>query len=113
MTKRRNLLITGSVVLALAAGGIGISQAIGDDPGRDVSGPRAEQAGRAALHAVGADTVERVQRSQERGAAWDVEVFKRENRLDTWPGSESRGRQIEVLLDARLDFVQASVTGYK
>ena len=113
MTKRRNLLIAGSAALALAAGGIGISQAIGDDPGRAVSGPAAERAGQAALHAVGADTVERVERTHERNAAWDVEVFKRESRLevDASGGSATSGRRIEVLLDRDLDLVRASETG--
>ena len=109
MMKNRHILIAGSAALAIAAGGIGISQAIGDDPGRAVSGPHAERAGQAALHAVGADTIERVERTHDGTAVWEVEVVKRNSRLevDAAPGGESKGRRIKVLLDRDLDLVRA------
>jgi hypothetical protein len=90
MTRRKTAIVTGGAVLALAAGGVGIAQAVdgGDDDGPDkpISGPALERAERAALDHVGEGKVTETEAGDEEGY-YEVEV--------TRPG----GAQVDVHLD--------------
>ena len=74
MTRSRKLLIGGAVLVALGAGGVGLAQAGGDD--EQATGPDADRAKAAAVKAVGGGTAVAVEREDEGGAAWEVEVRK-------------------------------------
>ena len=76
MTRRRKLLITGTVVLALGAGGVGIAQAVGGDSDEQATGPDADRAKAAAVKAVGGGSAVSVERDDDDGGAWEVEVRK-------------------------------------
>lgn len=75
---RRKHLIIGGTVLALAAGGAGIAQAVGgsEDDREAVSGPDADRARAAALEITGGGEANSVERDDENGATWEVEVTK-------------------------------------
>jgi hypothetical protein len=106
MALRRKHAIVAAAVLGMGAGGLGIAQAVsgeakeasaaeavrvaqtpGDDADEQVGGPEAERAERAAVDAVGGGRVVGVEREDERGVAWEVEVVQRD------------GREVEVDLD--------------
>jgi hypothetical protein len=89
MTRRNKLLITGAAVLALAAGGVGIAQAVGGDSDEQRSGPAAEKAKAAALAAVGGGSVTGVERADADGPSGGFEVEVK--RAD--------GSQVEVQID--------------
>ena len=91
MTRRRKLLISGIVVLALGAGGVGFAQAVGDSE-ENVTGPEADAAKRAAVSVVGGGKAVGVERDDGDGAAWEVEV-------------ERDGKTIEVRLTGGLQRV--------
>jgi hypothetical protein len=76
MTRRRKLLITGTVVLALGAGGVGLAQAVGGDSEEQVAGPEADRAKAAAVKAVGGGKAVGVEREDDGDGAWEVEVEK-------------------------------------
>lgn len=76
MTRRRNLLIGGAVILALGVGGVGLAQAVGGDSEEQVSGPDADRAKAAAAKLVGGGKAVGVERDDGSGAAWEVEVEK-------------------------------------
>jgi hypothetical protein len=76
MTRRRKLLIGGTVVLALGAGGVGLAQAVGGDSEEQVSGPAADRAKAAAVKLAGGGKAVGVERDDGGGAAWEVEVQK-------------------------------------
>jgi hypothetical protein len=97
MRGRRKLLIVGAAVLLVAAGGVGIAQAVGGDSEEQVTGPEADRAKRAAVEAVGGGRVVGVEREDEGAAAWEVEVRKGD-------------REVEVKLDSNLQSV-GSETG--
>jgi len=85
---RRLIVVAGSVVV-LAAGGVGIAQAVGGGSQEQITGPVAEKAVAAALEAVGGGTVLEIERQDGDGAGlFEVEV----QRAD--------GAQVEVHLDA-------------
>jgi hypothetical protein len=88
MTGGRKLLIAGAAVLLVAAGGVGIAQAVGGDSEEQVTGPEADRAKRAAERAVGGSAVG-VERGDDGGAAWEVEV-------------QRGGREVEVNLGSDL-----------
>lgn len=74
---RRNKLVVGGAVLALAAGGVGIAQAVGgDDEDASVTGPQADRAKAAALRITNGGTANSVERDGENGATWEVEVTR-------------------------------------
>ena len=75
--KRKHLII-GGVVAALAAGGVGIAQAVGGGEEDDASltGPQADRAKAAALSITEGGTANSVERDSENGATWEVEVTK-------------------------------------
>jgi hypothetical protein len=74
MSRSRKLLITGVAVVAVGAGGVGIAQAVGGDSEEQVTGPDADRAKRAAVQAVGGGRAIGVERGDDDGAAWEVEV---------------------------------------
>jgi hypothetical protein len=74
MTRSRKLLVTGAAVLVLGAGGVGIAQAVGGDSEEQATGPQADRAKRAAVEAVGGGRAVGVERGDDDGAAWEVEV---------------------------------------
>lgn len=74
-------------MLALAAGAAGIAQAVGGDDDEQVTGPAADRAASAAVRVAGGGKVTEVERNDEGGTGWEVEV----RRAD--------GSQVEVHLD--------------
>jgi hypothetical protein len=76
MTRRRKLLIGGAMVLALGAGGVGLAQAGGDDSDEQATGPDADRARAAAVRLVGGESAVAVERDDDNGGAWEVEVRK-------------------------------------
>jgi hypothetical protein len=89
MTGGRKMLIAGAAAIFVAAGGVGIAQAVGGDSEEQVSGPQADRAKRAAVEAAGGGRVVGVEREDDGGAAWEVEV-------------QQGGREVEVALDDNL-----------
>ena len=74
--KRKYLLAAGAA-LAVAAGGVGIAQAVGgDDESETVTGPGADRAKAAALREIDGGRVNAVERDSEDGATWEVEVTR-------------------------------------
>jgi uncharacterized membrane protein YkoI len=109
MRQRRTVAIITLTALALGVGTLGIAQALGgaasrssvaqaprttdttgDDADAVVRGSEAERAGRAAADAVGGGRVSAVEREDEPGVAWEVEVVQPD------------GTQVEVDLDRSL-----------
>jgi uncharacterized membrane protein YkoI len=93
MTRSRKLLITGATALALGAGAVGIAQAVNGDSDEQATGPDADRAKQAAVQSVGGGRAVAVERNDEGGAGWEVEVV----------GSD--GRQVEVQLNQKLERV--------
>ncbi|HEY6776361.1 MAG TPA: PepSY domain-containing protein [Thermoleophilaceae bacterium] len=88
MTRRRGVVLAGAVGLAIAAGAVGVAQAVGgDSDDQSATGPDADRAKQAAVGAVGGGRVTGVEREDEQGEAWEVEVRR------------SDGREVEVKLD--------------
>jgi hypothetical protein len=76
VTRNRKLAIAGVAVLAVAAGGVGIAQAVGGDSEERATGPDADRAAAAATRSVGGGRVTGVERDDEGGGAWEVEVVR-------------------------------------
>jgi hypothetical protein len=93
MTRSRKLLIAGAATLALGAGADGIAQAVGGDSDERVTGPEADKARQAAVESVGGGRAAAVERDDEGGGAWEVEVIRGD------------GRQVEVHLSQSLEQV--------
>jgi len=73
----RKLSIAAVCALALAAGGVGIAQAVGGDDGSErATGPGADKATAAALEITKGGHANSVERDSENGATWEVEVTK-------------------------------------
>jgi hypothetical protein len=88
MTRSRRLVLTGAVGLAIVAGAVGVAQAVGgDSDDQPATGPDADRAKQAAVAAVGGGRVTGVEREDEQGEAWEVELRR------------SDGREVEVELD--------------
>ena len=85
--KRKHLVI-GGLVLAVSAGGVGAAVAAGggEDAREQVSGPGADEARSAAL-AAHPGTANAVERDNENGATWEVEI------------TGSDGKTVDVRLD--------------
>jgi hypothetical protein len=89
MTRKRTGIVGGAAVLALAAGGVGIAQAVGgDDDGSEkaITGPALREASQAALDHVGEGKVTETEVGDEEGY-YEVEVSR--------PG----GGEVDVHLD--------------
>jgi CHRD domain len=95
MKRSRRMLLTVAAGVALAAGVVGVAQAVGGDSEEQARGPDADRAKRAALEAVGGGRVTGVERENERGEAWEVELRRND------------GRKAEVKLDR--NFKRSSV----
>ena len=91
MNRKTKLAAVGVSAVALAAGGVGIAQAVGGGESEgQVTGTEADKAKRAALEAVGGGRVLEVEREDDGRAGWEVEV------------SRNDGQQVEVHLDSDL-----------
>lgn len=94
MQRTRKLLIAGTALAALAAGGVGAAFAgSGDDGEHQATGPGADRARRAALEITRGGTANAVERDSEDGAVWEVEVTRPD------------GRTVDVRLDERFELV--------
>jgi hypothetical protein len=83
------LAAVGGVAATLALGGAAWALAGGgDDEGAGATGPGADRARAAALEHLGGGTANAVERDDEDGATWEVEVTK------------SDGKTVDVRLDA-------------
>jgi hypothetical protein len=93
MRINRRYVAAAAVAAALATGtGVALATAGGDDDaGEQVSGPAAAKARGAALAVTGGGTANAVERDDEDGATWEVEVTKPD------------GETVDVRLDERLD----------
>jgi hypothetical protein len=89
------ILVGAAVVAAIGLGGSAIARATGafDDEGQQLRGPEAVRAAAAALRATDGGTVNAVERDNENGATYEVEV----TRMD--------GSTVDVRLDASFDVV--------
>ncbi len=95
---KRKLSIAAVCALALAAGGVGIAQAVGGDDGNETTtGPGADKATAAALKITNGGHANAVERDSENGATWEVEVTKTD------------GKTVDVRLDQ--DFKLVVVEG--
>jgi hypothetical protein len=86
---RKRLVVAGAAVIAVSAAGVGIAQAVGEGDER-VTGPAADRAGRAAVDIVGGGSVKSVEREDDDGAAYEVEVVRAD------------GKTVEVELNSAL-----------
>jgi hypothetical protein len=100
MGRKQKLVITPAAALVLGASGVGIAQAVRDsdtqasgpeagwsaqtagiavtdNPDAEASASEAEQAGRAAVQALGGGRVVGIEREDEGRVAWEVEVVQR------------------------------------
>lgn len=95
MTRKRKVLVGGAAALALAGGGVGVAQALGgegEEAEQTVTGPQAQRVRAAALKLV-PGTAGSVERDDEQGAVWEVEVRRPD------------GSTVDVRLDADLQKV--------
>jgi uncharacterized membrane protein YkoI len=94
MSINRKTVAVAAVAAALAAGGVGIANAVTGDSEEQVTGPDADKAKAAALDAVGGGTVSEIE-YQEAGSAgfYEVEVTRDD------------GSQVEVHLDGEYQLV--------
>jgi hypothetical protein len=75
----RKTMVAGLAVLAVAAGGVGVASAVGvggGDSEGSASGLGADRATAAALKITGGGKANQVERDNENGAVWEVEVTK-------------------------------------
>lgn len=93
MRPTRRMIIAGGAVLALAAGGAGIANAVGGDSDENITGPAADRAAQAAVEAAGGGRATEVERNDEGGTGWEVEVLR------------AGGKQVEVHLNDRFERV--------
>ncbi len=93
MITRRNKLAIGVAAIAVAAGGGTYAYAGGGDDGEGTAtGPGADRARQAALAHLGGGTANAVERDNEKGATWEVEVTK-------------GGKPVDVRLDANFKVI--------
>jgi hypothetical protein len=89
MGTKIKLLATIGAAGVLGVGGVGIAQALGEEPDDiQMTGPDAEKAKAAALKAVGTGRVASVETENEPGSAWEVEIVRPD------------GTEIEATLDS-------------
>jgi hypothetical protein len=112
MTNTRNILISGIVAVALSAGAVGIAQAVGGDEETNVSAAQEDRAARAALKVVEHGKVVSIAHDSAGVAAWEVEVFKPGQALESFSDRTATGRHIVVYLDRDFNWLEATVEGY-
>ena len=88
MTAKLKITAAAAAAVVLAFGGAAIVQASGDDGEGKASGPQAEQATAAALKITKGGEANSVERDDENGATWEVEITKTD------------GKTVDVRLDA-------------
>jgi uncharacterized membrane protein YkoI len=95
MGRTRRIVIAAAATAALAAAGAGTAIAVsgGDDGDEQATGPGADRARAAALEITGGGTANAVERDNENGATWEVEVTKPD------------GATVDVRLDERYGLV--------
>jgi hypothetical protein len=84
-------LVAVGVLVAVAGGAIALAG--GSDSEGGITGPQADRAIRAALEATGGGTANAVERDNENGATWEVEV------------STPEGNTVDVRLDEKYRLV--------
>ena len=96
MQVRRKVVIAAGAAVVLAAGGVGIANAVaGSDGEGGATGPDAQRAEAAALRLIPGGTANAVERDSENGATWEVEVRRPD------------GSTVDVRLDERFNLVVA------
>jgi hypothetical protein len=95
MTRRRKLLIGGTVVLALGAGGVGLAQAVGGDSEEQVSGPAADRAKAAAVKLAGGGKAVGVERQKADGAEVEVRLTRDLQNVGIGGDDQGAGEQSE------------------
>jgi hypothetical protein len=96
MGRTRRIVIAAVAAGALAVAGAGTAIAVsggGDDAEEQATGPGADRARAAALEITGGGTANAVERDDENGATWEVEVTKPD------------GATVDVRLDERYGLV--------
>jgi hypothetical protein len=94
MQVRRKVVIAAGAAVVLAAGGVGIANAVaGSDGEGGATGPDAQRAEAAALRLIPGGTANAVERDSENGATWEVEVRRPD------------GSTVDVRLDERFNLV--------
>ncbi|UJA20389.1 hypothetical protein HJD18_09325 [Thermoleophilia bacterium SCSIO 60948] len=95
MSKTKKLIAAGATLVVLAAGGVGVALATGESGEGDetVTGPAANRATEAALSITGGGTANSVERDDENGATWEVEVTRED------------GQTVDVRLDENMNKV--------
>ena len=76
--RKRNLIVGGSLGIALAVVASGAALATNDDGEGHVSGAGADEAAAAALEATAGGTANSVELDNENGATWEVEITKKD-----------------------------------
>jgi len=89
----KKTLIGVAVAATLGLGGGAYVYASGDEGETSVTGPQADKATAAALKITGGGTANAVERDDEKGATWEVEVTK------------PNGTTVDVRLDASYELV--------
>ena len=87
MTAKRKITAAAATTVVLALGATAIVQASGDDGEGKATGPQAEQATAAALKITNGGEANSVERDNENGATWEVEITKTD------------GKTVDVRLD--------------
>ena len=96
MQVRRKVVVAAGAAVVLAAGGVGIANAVaGSDGEGGATGPDAQRAEAAALRLIPGGTANAVERDSENGATWEVEVRRPD------------GSTVDVRLDDRFNLVVA------
>jgi hypothetical protein len=96
MQVKRKVVIAAGAAVVLAAGGVGIANAVaGSDGEGGATGPDAQRAEAAALRLIPGGTANAVERDSENGATWEVEVRRPD------------GSTVDVRLDDRFNLVVA------
>ena len=94
MQVRRKVVIAAGAAVVLAAGGVGIANAVaGSDGEGGATGPDAQRAEAAALRLIPGGTANAVERDSENGATWEVELRRPD------------GSTVDVRLDERFNLV--------
>ena len=85
--RKRNVIVGGTLGVAAAVVASGAALATNDDGEGHETGAEADKATAAALKATGGGTANAVERDNENGATWEVEVTKKD------------GKTVDVRLD--------------
>lgn len=98
-TSPRRIMVTASAIAVTAAGAGTATAASGGDDESGATGPNADRARAAALAIEKGGTANSVERDDENGATWEVEVTRRD------------GTTVDVRLDAQYELVVVEKDG--